>query len=113
MKKKDLKVGMVVEDREGELSMLMPYDNVDYDLVLSNRNSWIRFKNFNNDLTHNKFEDLDIMKVYGFTNYPTQATIVSTDNRELLWERKEEKKKMTVSEVENILGYGIEIVSEK
>lgn len=112
MRKEDLKVGMVVETREGGLFMLMPHDDVDDDLVFSNENSWIKFKNFNNDLTHSKFEDLDIMKVYGFTNDPAKATIVSTDNRKLLWERREKKKKMTVAEVESILGYGIEIVSE-
>lgn len=111
MRKEDLKIGMVVEDREGGLFMLMPHNNVDYDLVLSNRNSWIKFKNFNNDLTHSKFEDLDIMKVYGFTNYPVHTTIISTDNRKLLWKR-EEAKKMTVAEIENILGYKIEVVSE-
>lgn len=111
MKKTDLQVGMVVEIREGKLYMLMYNDN--YDLILSNTNSWMQFNNFNNDLTSCFFKKHDIMKVYGFTDCHTNATIVSTDRRKLLWERKEDKKKMTVSEVESILGYGIEIISEK
>lgn len=111
MKKEDLKVGMVVKTREGGLYMLMRRDNVDYDLVLSNTRSWINFKNLNNDLTHILHEELDIMQVYGFVNNPTNTTIVSTDDRNILWER-ERKKKMTIAQIEDILGYKIEVVSE-
>ena len=113
MKKTDLKVGMVVKLRCGELHMLMPCGNAKYDLVLFDGNGWLRFNDFEDDLTDKDDTNYDIMKVYGFSHYANQVMSFKTNERELLWERKEEKKKMTVSEIESILGYEVEIISEK
>lgn len=108
MKKSDLKVGMIVKTREDELFMVMPACNVN--LVLSNGRHWMSLDSYNDDCTASCVK-YDIVKVYGLTQMPHKATIVSTDSRELLWER-EEAKKMTVAEIEDILGYKIEVVSE-
>lgn len=57
----------------------------------------------------------DIVAVYGYVqgteNYANCGDI-SSDNRPLLWSRHEVKK-MTVEEIENVLGYKVEIVSDK
>lgn len=47
-----------------------------------------------------------VVKVYGCTNQ-IRLLSNSTDERKLLWQRP---KKMTVAEVEEILGYPIELV---
>lgn len=56
-------------------------------------------------------DNLDIMKVYGFSNYPGHSYSCSSDGRDLIWERKEVKK-MTVKEICDALGYEVEIVKE-
>ena len=56
----------------------------------------------------------DIVAVYGYIqgigNYPDCA-MISPDHRPLLWSRVDPKK-MTVEEIENALGYKVEIVSD-
>lgn len=65
---------------------------------------WPLYK-FNSNL---EYIDIIIEKVYGCT-INSQLLKCSTDNRTLLWERKEPKK-MTVQEVCDALGYDVEIV---
>lgn len=36
----------------------------------------------------------------------------SSDHRKLLWERKDEAKKLTVDQISELLGYPVEIVGE-
>ena len=52
-----------------------------------------------------------ILRVYGPTA-PRFLLDNSTENRDLLWKRPEEPKKMTVSEICEALGYDVEIVIE-
>lgn len=111
MKKTDLQVGMVVETRCMGLYMVMPVDEP-MEIILASYNGWASLANYNDDLTHRANQIFDIVKVYGFTSYETEPLEFELDNRKLLWERKEETKKMTVAEIENILGYKIEVVSE-
>lgn len=63
------------------------------------------------DLTNKDDHDTKILAVYGLTaNRWLMAC--DPDHRELLWERKDEPKKMTVAEVCKELGYDVEIVKE-
>lgn len=70
--------------------------------------------NYNNDLmsigllSRNK----DIMEVYGHSRYASSTLEFNTDDRELLWKREEDKKEMTLAEIENELGYSIKIIKE-
>lgn len=122
MKKSELRTGMIVTLRSGNEYVFFKDFAVDDDYCMKNDNegiivngqlpSWARIKNYSNDLKHNTYQDLDIVKVeipshpYAFTNIPYDKR-----DRKLMWERKEPKK-MTVAEIEAILGYKIEVVSE-
>lgn len=110
MRKEDLKVGYVVKIRCGELYMVMPIDKP-REIILARYNGWGNLANYNDDLTHQAKQKFDIVKVYGLTSYETEPLEFELKNRPLLWERKETKK-MTIAEIEDILGYKIEIVSE-
>ena len=85
MNKKDLKDGMIVEDREG-----CRY------IVLENRivgkKSWNDLHEYKDDLIEkNGFEELDIVKIYKSINLLKVKSIFKDKNLELIWERFEEK----------------------
>ena len=81
-------------------------------LVNGSLPSWNMMINYNNDLTNAKYKELDIM-VVEIANHPYAFTNIQYNKsyRKLVWKRKEPKK-MTVAEIEAILGYKVEIVSE-
>ena len=69
--------------------------------IISNGEAWCSNldEKYNEDLTYsNNYEFYDIIKI--------------TYEGKVVWERKEEIKKMTLKEIERELGYKIEIVSE-
>jgi uncharacterized protein YodC (DUF2158 family) len=104
--KSDLKDGMVVENREGTVLLLVGD-------TLMNEKKYMIFTNIKDDLTHKMFRDLDIVKVYT-TKGNTLSTVLNISNLTLIWERKEEPdyKEMTVAEIEKKLGYKVKIVGE-
>lgn len=123
MTKSDLRTGMIVTTREGKEYVFVKDFIIDDDytmkscedgiLVNGQIPSWVNMRNYDDKLKAGiNYESLDIMKVeipnhpYAFTNIPYNKKY-----RKLVWERKEPKK-MTVSEIEAILGYKIEVVSE-
>lgn len=110
MNKADLKVGYLVEDRAGNLKMVMATTK-DLELIYEDHMTHGSFNMINDDLTSKTKEEFDIMKVWGFASFAMYTLHFNTENRELLWERKE-KKKMTVAEIEKELGYEVEIISE-
>ena len=68
---------------------------------------WFPLANFDVDLT---YFDIKIIEIYGYSN---NANVLDneTAGRVCLWKRPAQK--MTLAEIENILGYSIEIISEK
>ena len=64
-------------------------------------------------ITYDKTKD--IVEVYGYVQgtdyYARESGCISPDHRPLLWSRQEAKK-MTVEEIEKVLGYKVEIVSD-
>ena len=106
MKKQDLKTGMLVQFRNGEVYMLI-------NDALVRDGGWNSLYSFDNDLNDiYSFDKFDIVKVskvlqhnYLMPRYWNEKTL----NNNLLWER-EETKKMTVSEIQKELGYKIEII---
>ena len=123
MTKSDLRTGMIVTTREGKEYVFVKDFLVDDDytmkscedgiLVNGQIPSWTKMTHYDDKLKAGiGYESLDIMKVeipnhpYAFANIPYNKKY-----RKLVWERKEPKK-MTVSEIEAILGYKIEVVSE-
>lgn len=123
MKKTELRTGMIVTLRN-EVEYVFVKDFVvddDYTmksckdgiLVNGHKPSWCNMMHYDDKLKAGVgYEALDIMKVeipdhpYAFTNIPYDKK-----DRKLVWKR-EEPKKMTVAEIEAILGYKVEIVSE-
>lgn len=103
--KADLKPGMVVEYRNGEKAL---YING----IFMEFNTWMNVTDFKEDLTylHTKCDHyLDICKVYNSKAF-TFKNLLDSDNMELIWERKDEAKEMTVAEIEEKLGYKVKIV---
>lgn len=123
MTKSDLRTGMIVTTRKGKEYVFVKGFIVDDEytmkscedgiLVNGQTPSWTKMTHYDDELKAGiGYESLDIMKVeisnhpYAFTNIP-----YNKKHRKLVWERKEPKK-MTVAEIEAILGYKIEVVSE-
>ena len=110
MRKEELKIGYVVKLRNNQFMMVMETED-DGVILIGETGTWSELHNYGNDLAHYHNSNFNIVEVYGFTTVGCRALEVSKRNRELLWQRKE-KRMMTVSEIENILGYEVEIVRE-
>lgn len=114
MTKAELKSGMVLTLRNGKEYMVFKdckTTNYSGDFYVNVESSeWGNLNNFNDDLTHNQYRHLDIMRidVVGIiTNLTNYANFKG--NSYCIWERKE-KKSLTLEEVEKLLGYPVEIV---
>lgn len=114
MKKSDLKTGMVVETRNGEKYLVML--NTDYkDMELINfKGGYLSLYSYNSELifTEQPFREFDIVKAYSVEN-SIRWLLSNKECMEfkLIWER-EERKEMTLEEIEKELGYKIKIVGE-
>lgn len=116
--KADLKVGYVVELRNGSLCMVLPTTDVTAypsGLCLSGKD-WFALNALDAELkcvepNTSKAADYDVMKVYGFADCTYSASKIGTTSRHFLWARKEPKK-MTVKNICEALGYDVEIVKE-
>lgn len=108
--KAELKPGYLVERKDGKLKMVMPTST---GLVLTEKDGvWFSLDSYEDNLNLKTNEDWSINKVYGLTHFAQKTLKFETVDRDLLWERKE-KKKMTVAEIEQELGYEVEIISEE
>lgn len=107
MRKSDLKTGMRVENRRGDIYMVLTdvysehYGNqkiafVNYDMFSCG-------DNYKEDLTSalSGNSDIDIVKVYNICKDPTllRTGMLNLNERHLIWERP--KKKMTIAELES------------
>ena len=109
--KADLKDGMVVEYRNGKRRLVFNYTFTGID-------GYLEFSNYTNNLTYNyiSHEDprsFDIVKIYEIKYIGKIPDMFSDYNLNLLWERPEEYKEMTVEEIEKALGCKIKVVGEK
>ena len=105
MKKSDLKTGMTVTTENGSDYLVLIMDG---EMILANvkGKSAICGDSVGEDLT--VVRDLNIMKVY-MRNGITLNDLMFTHGRKLLWERKKAKE-MTLSEIEEQLGYPVKII---
>lgn len=115
MTKSELKTGMLVVLRNGVKMTVYRHCETTAPIkegVFVNKyaNSWNYMAEYSEDLIHEARSDLDIMKVekvihpYCFQRNPDEIFDIQT-----CWVR-EEARKMTKEEIEEILGYKIEIV---
>lgn len=106
MKLSDLKNGMVVKFRGGDLLLVVEINETK---ILVNNYMWTRLSNYSQDMeTLYNFKDFDIIEVYN-GDFGNLHSMLNLSNKQPIWTRYE-KKKMTVSEIEKELGYEIEIV---
>ena len=116
MTKSELKTGHVATLRNGQKYMI--YKDVCFSgktTVLIASNGHIYLDSFNDDLTHHNSGSFDIIKIEECLlamNLVQNVDQIYELHMKHIWERKEPKK-MTVAEIEAILGYKIEVVSEK
>lgn len=113
--KSGLASGMVVEYRNGKRRMVVlgcvVNTNCDeYDILVGpagERFTWLR--NFNDDLTHESKEELDIVAVYTqpFDEDRAYDCDINGDALTKIWERETPKKicEMTLAEVLEAMGY--------
>ena len=119
---KDLRTGDIIETRTGHRGIVIDtiifFDNGTEDIQYYNNEMFVRYSktgNFQNSAG-------DIEKVYRITGNPKYFVAVDfrawfDDNTPLpqaalIWERNPVKK-VTVAELEKILGYKIEIIAEQ
>ena len=105
--KDDLKVGYLVEVRDGRFAHLV--DTIDNGMCLNYENGWDTLRVYNNDLTSRGSDRLDIIEVYGFTIKGYHAHKFEVRDRKLLWKR-EEVKEMTIEDIQKVLGHKIKVV---
>lgn len=115
MTKSDLKTGMVAIDRSGrnwfvfkESYVKLGDSYLEGDFLVSKDGYWGILEAFNEDLTFSNCRERDIVEVLKVGNI---RDLVKYVNKAIpVWKRKEPPKKLTLSELEAILGYEVEIV---
>lgn len=99
MKKEDLKPGYVVEFRNGRFFICAQYIG---GLTLNAiEGTFCNIAELSRDLSYKECHDYDIIRVWGFSETQANAGDISSRNRPLLWERKEETVIATDDDVLN------------
>lgn len=80
------------------------------ELCLSGPKDWFPLDRLDKNLT---YKDSIIKRVYGLSAANMHAWKLETIGRECIWERKTEKKEMTIAEIEKKLGYSIKVIKEE
>ena len=113
MNKSDLKVGYLVEVRNGihgNFGVIMPIKRRDVLNICRYDNLGVAdLSEYNEDLTSNSGSNFDIIRVWGYALIHKALTL-ETDTRELLWERKEKTKvtlELTDEQIESLKKQGI------
>ena len=109
MKKSDLKTGMIVKYRSGNYRTVFKDTAFDCDF-LAGGGTFNDLCHYDDNLLNDKQRCLDIMEIYSPSS---KADIMRFYNLgKTIWTRHETKK-LTVSEIEVILGYPVEIIADK
>lgn len=119
MTKADLNTGMIVVLRNGEEYMVMLDSTHNYsigcnDVLVGLEHKWFKVHDYNENMLLESDHEYDIMEVYMVTHpYAFTDFNYDKDKRILLWKREEvEIKKMTVADIEKLVGCKVEIVKE-
>ena len=118
MTKSDLKTGMVAIDRAGHKWFVLKDSYIkvggryiEGDFLVSKDGNWGIIEAYNEDLTFSNCRGMDIVAVLMFDHI--QDLVKSGNSEVVIWKRKDPPKKLTLSELEAILGYEVEIVDGK
>lgn len=101
----DLKVGMLIENKEGERFIIA--ETIDGRLIGTNETGFTDLKNYDTDMTCWEFATYDIMKVYNKPKRNRRFYTCDTTNRDLLFERKEPKE-LTMQEIADKFGIPVD-----
>lgn len=114
-KKSDLKYGYLVVLRNGNKAIYMPTTDGDYFDYMKD-DSCLKADNYNENLmfTMNCCNPsyYDIVAVYGYSNVVFDTITKDLEKRELLWEREEPIKEITMEDLEKHFGCKVKIVNE-
>ena len=106
----DIKSGYLIRTRNGKIFICMRFKQECFIKTFTNeKGECLNITCFNKKLQNNCDHQFDIMKIYGLAKSAQQTLSFDTNGRPLLWER-EETKKMTIGQIQDALGYKIEIV---
>lgn len=107
----DIKAGMLVvvkHYRSGDIFMSQVYDTK-YGLCISTEKYWFPLNNLSAEGLDDDYRE--IVEVWDMCATVAGAHCIRTTDRNLLWKRREPVK-LTISQIENLLGYEIEVVAE-
>lgn len=107
----DIKSGYVVKLRNGKFFMCMIYKQEKFSKLFVSKNGFPYIVRSYIGLKSCTDKNDDIVEVYGLSRNQYYCLEVSPNYRPLLY-KEEKPKKMTISEIEEKLGYKIEVVSE-
>lgn len=106
MRKEDLKSGMSVELRNGDVGLLV---DTEFGLIIQyEAENWDYLNEYKEDLTCLNIKECDIVKVRKPLR-PSEITRSYLKMGRIIWERNEAKE-MTVEEISKALGYNVKIV---
>lgn len=119
MKKSDLRSGDLVKTEEGNIYMVLlntKTEIYDKDILLNLEiGSYIALSSYNEDLTNKVSEKYSVNEIcskdYVGYNFRKNNLLKHIGSFYSTWKR-EDKKEMTISEIEKDLGYPIKIVKE-
>ena len=98
MKKSDLKVGMVIERRNGSKMLVIETPSVGK--FLSNYNSWCPFSDYAETLEYRGSNArFDIVKVYKGAKYGFSLNTLLECPGEVIWEREKPKTELTLEQI--------------
>lgn len=108
MRKSDLKTGYVVELKNGQLYMVMPRNN---GIILDNNDGFMDLNRYTNDfkLRDRNDDKYDIIKIYGFVEATRCSLSINSENRPILWERKDKSQEQPANRISNLNDFAKEV----
>ena len=110
MTKSELKTGMIVTYRNGKRRKVFLNTCLGKDFV-SGEDGWMSLDFFNEDLTFNGTDTMDIVKVESLF-LESDFTRENPCDPKVIWRRPVPKKRYTYAQLKEILGEEFEIVKE-
>ena len=108
MKKSELRNGMLVRIRKSDELWLVLIGSGSVDRIARDEN-FIRLRDYSETMADYDNKKWDIMVVYKPNTLALTSFFHDTRLTEL-WRREEEKKELTVAQIEELLGYDVKVV---
>lgn len=108
-KKEDIKAGYLLEFNSGNLA-IVTYNHED-ELCYSAEHKWGNVNDLSDELCQCGDSDPRVIAIYGRT-YNADAYKIRKQGRNCLWKYEEPKLKLTLKQIEELVGHPVEIVDE-